>query len=85
MDDGLGFVIGASFGGFIYDRLGGKRSFQIFALIALCTCIGHIFIRPAKTHDIRKKEDATVEGENDQKRNVEEALPLNVEQTQLSQ
>lgn len=53
MDDGLGFSIGALFGGFLYQEIGGKQSFRIFALIALITCIAHIILRPASTHEIR--------------------------------
>lgn len=53
MDDGLGFSIGSLFGGFLYQKLGGKRSFQFYALLALATCIAHIILRPAATHEIR--------------------------------
>lgn len=53
MDDGLGFSIGSIFGGFLFQSVGGRRSFQIFAAIALITCIAHIFLRPAATHEIR--------------------------------
>lgn len=52
MDDGLGFSIGALFGGFLYQEIGGKQSFRIFALIALITCVAHIILRPS-THEIR--------------------------------
>jgi hypothetical protein len=53
MDDGLGFSIGSIFGGFLFQKVGGKRSFQIFSGIALITCIAHILLRPAATHEIR--------------------------------
>lgn len=53
MDDGLGFSIGALFGGFLFQDIGGQRSFKIFALIALITCIAHIILRPSSTHEIR--------------------------------
>lgn len=58
MDDGLGFSIGALFGGFLFQKIGGKQSFKIFALMALITCVAHIVLRPASTHEIRvpKKE-----------------------------
>jgi hypothetical protein len=52
MDDGLGFSIGALFGGFLYQEIGGKQSFRVFALIALITCIAHIILRPASTNEI---------------------------------
>ena len=53
MDDGLGFSIGALFGGFLYQEIGGKQSFKVFALIALITCIAHIILRPSSTHELR--------------------------------
>lgn len=53
MDDGLGFSIGSIFGGFLFQSYGGKISFQIFAAMALITCIAHIILRPAATHEIR--------------------------------
>lgn len=58
MDDGLGFSIGALFGGFLYQKIGGMKSFRIFALIALITCIAHAFLRPAATHEIRVAKNA---------------------------
>lgn len=48
MDDGVGFAIGSLIGGQMYKRLGGKLSFQIFAIAALITCFTHIILRPAK-------------------------------------
>lgn len=53
MDDGLGFSIGSIFGGFLFQTLGGRTSFQIFSALALITCIAHILLRPAATHEIR--------------------------------
>lgn len=53
MDDGLGFSIGALFGGFLYQKIGGKQSFRVFATIALITCIAHFILRPTSTHEIR--------------------------------
>lgn len=53
MDDGLGFSIGALFGGILFQKVGGKQSFRIFALIALITCIAHIILRPASTHELK--------------------------------
>lgn len=53
MDDGLGFSIGALFGGFLYQKIGGTQSFRVFATIALLTCIAHFILRPAKTHEFR--------------------------------
>ena len=53
MDDGLGFSIGALFGGLLFQRIGGKRSFQIFSIIALVTFFAHIIFRPASTHELK--------------------------------
>lgn len=53
MDDGLGFSIGALFGGFLYQSLGGKQSFKVFALIALVTFVAHVILRPASTHELK--------------------------------
>ena len=53
MDDGLGFAIGSFFGGFLFQTVGGKKSFQIYAGLALITCIAHILLRPTSTHEIR--------------------------------
>lgn len=47
MDDGLGFSIGALFGGFLYQEIGGMKSFRVFAVIALITCIAHFVLRPS--------------------------------------
>lgn len=54
MDDGLGFAIGSFFGGFLFQTVGGKKSFQIYACMAFVTCIAHILLRPTSTHEIRK-------------------------------
>lgn len=59
MDDGLGFSIGALFGGILYQKIGGKKSFRVFALIALITCIAHFILRPASTHEIRTSAKTT--------------------------
>lgn len=61
MDDGLGFAIGAFFGGFLFQSIGGKQSFKVFSVIALITCIAHIILRPASTHEIRKREEKITE------------------------
>lgn len=53
MDDGLGFSIGSIFGGFLFQTVGGRRSFQIFSCLAFITCIAHILLRPVSTHEIR--------------------------------
>ncbi|CAG9805690.1 unnamed protein product [Chironomus riparius] len=53
MDDGLGFAIGSFFGGFLFQTVGGKKSFQIYACLAFVTCIAHILLRPTSTHEIR--------------------------------
>ncbi|XP_031634543.1 major facilitator superfamily domain-containing protein 6 [Contarinia nasturtii] len=55
VDDGLGFSIGSLIGGQMFKRIGGKRSFQIFAIGALVTCFAHILLRPAKncTHHLK--------------------------------
>lgn len=47
MDDGVGFAIGSLIGGQMYKRLGGTKSFRIFAVGSLVTCIAHILLRPA--------------------------------------
>lgn len=52
MDDGLGFSIGALFGGFLYQEIGGMKSFRVFAAIALITCIAHSVLRPS-THEFQ--------------------------------
>lgn len=53
MDDGLGFSIGALFGGFLYQEIGGMKSFRVFAIIALSTCVAHFLLRPSSTHEFR--------------------------------
>lgn len=53
MDDGLGFSIGALFGGFLYQEIGGMKSFRVFAIIAVVTCIAHSVLRPSSTHELR--------------------------------
>lgn len=57
MDDGLGFSIGALFGGFLFQKIGGKQSFRVFAIIALITCIAHFILRPTSTHETRVKNE----------------------------
>ncbi|XP_037825045.1 LOW QUALITY PROTEIN: major facilitator superfamily domain-containing protein 6, partial [Lucilia sericata] len=47
MDDGLGFSIGSLIGGLTFKRFGGRRSFMYFAIVAICTCVAHIVIRPS--------------------------------------
>lgn len=47
MDDGVGFAIGSLIGGQMYKRLGGTKSFRVFACGALITCFAHILLRPA--------------------------------------
>lgn len=47
MDDGLGFSIGSLIGGLCFKRFGGRRSFMYFSIVAICTCIAHIIIRPS--------------------------------------
>lgn len=66
MDDGAGFAIGSLIGGQMYKYLGGKRSFQIFAFGALCTCFAHILLRPAKncTHHIKHTDRGQCDIEN---------------------
>lgn len=62
MDDGLGFSIGALFGGFLYQEVGGMKSFRVFAVIALITCLAHFILRPSSTHEFRTNV-ATVNGD----------------------
>lgn len=47
MDDGLGFSIGSLIGGLALKRFGGRRCFMYFSIMAICTCLAHIAIRPA--------------------------------------
>lgn len=73
MDDGLGFSIGALLGGILYQEIGGRRSFQMFALLALITCIAHMILRPS-SHEMRVK---ILETNGDQKINdMKEVKPL---------
>ncbi|CRK98393.1 CLUMA_CG011752, isoform A [Clunio marinus] len=73
MDDGLGFSIGALFGGFLYQEIGGKQSFQIFSIIALVTCIAHFILRPVSTHEIRNARDMN----NDETKTTSKTEELN--------
>lgn len=64
MDDGLGFSIGSLIGGQMYKRLGGTKSFRIFAAGALITCVAHILLRPAKKceqHHLKHMEQKCIE------------------------
>lgn len=54
MDDGLGYAIGSLIGGQAYKYLGGARTFQAFAGLALTACIAHIILRPASKHETHK-------------------------------
>jgi uncharacterized membrane protein YfcA len=45
MDDGLGFTIGSLIGGFLYQSVGGSKSFKIFSLLALLTCFANMLRR----------------------------------------
>uniref|UniRef100_A0A1I8NSP7 Major facilitator superfamily (MFS) profile domain-containing protein n=1 Tax=Stomoxys calcitrans TaxID=35570 RepID=A0A1I8NSP7_STOCA len=47
MDDGLGFSIGSLIGGLAMNRFGGRNSFKYFSILAICTCVAHIVLRPA--------------------------------------
>lgn len=47
MDDGVGYSIGSLIGGQVFQHFGGNKSFKIFSLAALVTCIAHIILRPA--------------------------------------
>lgn len=52
----------------MYQRLGGKKSFSIFSIGALVTCVAHIILRPANkcTHH-QKHTDKSAELQNDVK------------------
>jgi predicted MFS family arabinose efflux permease len=82
MDDGLGFAIGSFLGGFLFQTVGGKKSFQIYACLAFITCIAHILLRPTSTHEIRT---AVKESSNDMKeRQIEKDIEeekLNIQST----
>lgn len=70
MDDGLGFSIGSLIGGQMFHRLGGEKSFKIFALLAIITCVSHIILRPAskhETHDSLKGKYELPKNQNDPK------------------
>lgn len=58
MDDGLGFSIGALFGGFLFQEIGGKQSFRVFAIIALITCIAHFILRPTSLNEVRLQNES---------------------------
>lgn len=74
MDDGLGFAIGSLIGGQMYQRIGGKMSFRVFATGALVTCFAHILFRP-HTRDSpspgRKRDEIVYEVPLEQKSVVE--------------
>lgn len=76
MDDGLGFSIGSILGGFLIQAVGGKRSFQIFTLLAFITCIAHIFLRPSSIHEIRSSVNEN-NGDMKGKTDVRESEALN--------
>lgn len=65
MDDGVGFAIGSLIGGQLYKRFGGTKSFRIFAVGALITCMAHILIRPAKKIKGKKTEQNNIESNSD--------------------
>jgi MFS family permease len=85
MDDGLGFSIGALFGGFLYQKIGGKKSFKVFALIALITCIAHFFLRPASSHEIRVSAKATNQTVISNKKALEADKEVPVEEKKLTE
>lgn len=65
----------------MYKWLGGKKSFQIFAIASLITCFAHIILRPAKhcTHHLKHTQKSTIDGENSNKlrhENICELEPL---------
>lgn len=71
MDDGIGFSIGSLIGGQMYKRLGGTKSFRIFAAGALITCVAHILLRPAKKceqHHLKHIEQKFIECNGDSKK-----------------
>lgn len=76
MDDGLGFSIGALFGGFLYQEIGGEKSFRIFALLALITCVAHFFLRPSSTHEFRSTEIPKTDLTTDQLKGVSKEISL---------
>lgn len=85
MDDGLGFSVGALFGGFLYQKIGGKRSFQVYALIALATCIAHVLLRPASTHEIGTTSKANNQTAITDKESLENKKEINSEEKKLTE
>lgn len=69
MDDGLGFTIGSLIGGFLYQSVGGSKSFKIYALVALLTCFANIFRRNPKNLN----NSAVAAAENETEKSPEEA------------
>lgn len=67
MDDGLGFAIGSLFGGLLYQKVGGRTSFQVFSLIALIACFTHIFLRSTHHQQEEEEEEKTDEKLNEEK------------------
>ncbi|CAB3232027.1 unnamed protein product [Arctia plantaginis] len=67
MDDGVGFAVGSLVGGQLYAWLGGRGAFQVFAVIAVCGSIAHVFLFKLVTKsDLKaeqRKKQATEEGE----------------------
>lgn len=44
MDDGVGFAIGSLLGGQLYGWIGGRGSFQVFAVVAICGSVLHAIL-----------------------------------------
>lgn len=63
MDDGLGFTIGSLLGGFLYQSVGGSKSFKIYSLLALLTCFANMFRRNPAILYVTNDEEAEKEGE----------------------
>ncbi|XP_055386807.1 major facilitator superfamily domain-containing protein 6 isoform X2 [Condylostylus longicornis] len=59
MDDGLGFSIGSFIGGLSMKYWGGRKSFRIFSIGAIITCIAHFILRPASKHETHRAKQKT--------------------------
>lgn len=61
MDDGLGFSIGSLIGGFLYQKVGGSKSFQIFSGFALIACLAHVILRSSHQDQVQSEEAKAIE------------------------
>lgn len=81
MDDGLGFTIGSMLGGILFKRFGGKKSFQIYSCLAFVTCVAHILLRSASTHEIHGKKENRIDVSEKEEEKAHEVEKLNIQNT----